>query len=46
MLLVALAAFLGTVTDSLIGARYPRIGNEATNLLCTLTAATLTLLLV
>jgi uncharacterized protein (TIGR00297 family) len=43
MLLVALAAFLGTVTDSLIGARYPRIGNEATNLLCTLVAAVLTL---
>lgn len=43
MLLVALAAFLGTVTDSLIGARYPRIGNEATNLLCTLAAAVLIL---
>jgi uncharacterized protein (TIGR00297 family) len=43
MLLVTLAAFLGTVTDSLIGARFPRIGNEATNLLCTLVAAVLTL---
>jgi uncharacterized protein (TIGR00297 family) len=43
MLLVALAAFLGTVVDSWIGARYPRIGNEATNLLCTLIAAALTL---
>ena len=43
MLLVALAAFLGTVTDSLIGARYPRFGNEATNLLCTLVAAVLIL---
>jgi len=41
--LVALAAFLGTVADSLIGALYPRIGNESTNLLCTLTAAALTL---
>ncbi len=39
--LVALAAFLGTVADSLIGARYPRIGNEATNVLCTLVAAVL-----
>ena len=46
MLLVAIAAFLGTVADSLIGARYPSVGNEVTNLLCTLTAATLTLLLV
>jgi uncharacterized protein (TIGR00297 family) len=43
MLLVALAAFLGTVADSLIGARYPRIGNEATNLLCTLAATVLML---
>src|SRR5919107_672497 len=40
-LLVALAALLGTVADSLIGARYPRIGNEATNVLCTLVAAVL-----
>ena len=40
-LLVALAALLGTVADSLIGARYPHIDNEATNLLCTLVAATL-----
>ncbi|CAN5132242.1 hypothetical protein BH18ACT10_BH18ACT10_07280 [soil metagenome] len=43
--LVALAAFLGTVADSIIGARFPRVGNEVTNLLCTLTAAALTLLL-
>ena len=43
MLLVALAAFLGTVADSLIGARYPSIGNEATNLVCTLVAAALVL---
>ncbi|CAN5691379.1 TIGR00297 family protein [soil metagenome] len=40
-LLVALAAFLGTVADSLIGAHYPRIGNEATNVICTLVAAVL-----
>ena len=40
-LLVATAAFLGTVADSLIGARYSRIGNEATNVLCTLVAAVL-----
>jgi uncharacterized protein (TIGR00297 family) len=40
-LLIALAAFLGTVADSLIGARYPRIGNETTNIICTLVAATL-----
>ncbi len=44
MLLVAIAAFLGTVADSLIGALYPRIGNEATNVLCTLAAAALALL--
>jgi uncharacterized protein (TIGR00297 family) len=40
-LLVTLAAFLGTVADSLIGAHYPRIGNEATNVICTLVAAVL-----
>jgi uncharacterized protein (TIGR00297 family) len=40
-LLIAIAAFLGTVADSLLGARYPRIGNEATNVICTLVAATL-----
>ncbi len=45
MLLVALAAFLGTVADSLVGALTPRAGNEITNLLCTLTAAILALLL-
>lgn len=39
--LVALAAFLGTVADSLVGARLPRLGNEATNVLCTLVAAAL-----
>ena len=45
-LLVAVAAFLGTLADSLIGARYPRIGNEATNVLCTLVGALLALILV
>ena len=40
-LLVALAAFLGTAADSLIGALYPRVGNEVTNFICTLVAATL-----
>ncbi len=43
ILLVALAAFLGTVVDSLVGALAPRVGNELTNVLCTLTAAALTL---
>lgn len=43
-LLVALAAFLGTVADSLVGARLPRLGNEATNVLCTLVAAALALI--
>jgi uncharacterized protein (TIGR00297 family) len=41
MLLVALAAFLGTVVDSLVGALAPRVGNELTNFLCTLVAAAL-----
>jgi uncharacterized protein (TIGR00297 family) len=40
-LLVAMAAFLGTAADSLIGSLYPRIGNETTNVICTLVAATL-----
>lgn len=42
---VALAAFIGTVIDSLIGALAPRIGNELTNLACTLSAAILALAL-
>ncbi len=42
-LLVALSAFAGTVADSLTGALAPRVGNEATNTLCTLVAATLVL---
>jgi uncharacterized protein (TIGR00297 family) len=40
-LLVVTAAFLGTVADSLLGERYPGIGNEATNVICTLVAAVL-----
>ncbi|HLM78660.1 MAG TPA: DUF92 domain-containing protein [Rubrobacteraceae bacterium] len=40
-LLVAVAAFLGTVTDSFLGALVPRLGNEITNVLCTLVAAAL-----
>lgn len=44
-LLVALAAFVGTVADSLIGALAPRIGNELTNVVCTLAAAGLVLAL-
>jgi uncharacterized protein (TIGR00297 family) len=41
MLLVVLAAFLGTVVDSIVGALAPRAGNELTNVLCTLVAAAL-----
>ena len=41
--LVALAAFLGTVVDSFVGALAPRVGNELTNVLCTLVAAVLAL---
>jgi uncharacterized protein (TIGR00297 family) len=41
MLLVALAAFLGTVVDSIVGALAPRVGNEFTNVLCTFVAAVL-----
>jgi len=44
-LLVALAAFLGTVVDSFVGALAPRVGNEITNVLCTLVAAGLILAL-
>jgi uncharacterized protein (TIGR00297 family) len=44
-LLVLLASFLGTIADSLVGAISPRLGNELTNLLCTLIAAALILLL-
>ncbi len=44
-LLVTVAAFLGTIADSLIGALSPRTGNELTNVACTLVAALLTLLL-
>ena len=41
MLLVAGASFFGTVVDSLVGALAPRVGNELTNVLCTLVAAAL-----
>ena len=44
-LLVACAAFLGTVADSLVGALAPRVGNEVTNVLCTLVAALIVLVL-
>lgn len=43
-LLVTLAAFLGTVADSFVGALLPRLGNEATNVLCTMVAAALALI--
>ena len=43
-LLVATAAFLGTVADSLIGGLSSRAGNELTNLLCTFVAALLALI--
>lgn len=42
-LFVMLAAFLGTIVDSLIGALAPRVGNELTNVACTLVAAVLAL---
>ena len=42
-LVVALAGFLGTVVDSLGGALAPRLGNELTNVVCTLVAAALAL---
>lgn len=45
-LIVWAAAFLGTIADSLAGALTPRIGNEATNVLCTLVAAALALIFV
>ena len=44
--LVAGAAFSGTVADSFVGALTPRIGNELTNVICTLVAAALVLALV
>ena len=44
-LLVAIAAFLGTLADSLLGALLPRAGNELTNLACTLLAALLAFIL-
>jgi len=44
-LLVAIAAFLGTIADSLTGGLSPRAGNELTNVLCTLVAGLLALIL-
>lgn len=44
VLLIATAAFLGTIVDSLIGDLSPRVGNELTNVLCTLVAALLALI--
>ena len=44
-LLVACASFLGTIADSLVGVLVPRLGNELTNVLCTLVAAVLVLVL-
>lgn len=41
---VFVAAFAGTVADSLVGALASRIGNELTNVICTLLAAVITLL--
>lgn len=45
-LVVWATAFFGTAADSLAGALVPRIGNEATNVLCTLVAAALALVFV
>lgn len=43
-LFVAVAAFLGTVVDSFVGAWKPYLGNEFTNVLCTFSAAALALM--
>ncbi|WP_119070427.1 DUF92 domain-containing protein [Rubrobacter indicoceani] len=43
-LVVAFAAFAGTLADSVIGAKLPRLGNELTNILCTLVAGLLAVL--
>ncbi|MEJ7872933.1 MAG: DUF92 domain-containing protein [Rubrobacteraceae bacterium] len=45
VLIVAGAAFLGTVVDSFVGALAPRLGNELTNVTCTLVAAGVVLIL-
>lgn len=45
-LLVVLAAFLGTLADSFVGALVPRVGNELTNVFCTLVGATLAFFLI
>lgn len=39
VLIVALAGFGGTLVDSYIGAVAPKVGNELTNVICTLSAA-------
>jgi uncharacterized protein (TIGR00297 family) len=44
VLVVAIAGFLGTIADSLIGDLSPGAGNELTNVLCTLVAALLALI--
>lgn len=44
-LVVWVAAFLGTVADSMVGALASRVGNELTNVICTLAAAVITLLI-
>jgi uncharacterized protein (TIGR00297 family) len=46
VLIVWASAFLGTIADSLVGVFAPRVGNELTNVLCTLVAAMLALALV
>jgi len=43
-LAVAVAAFFGTVADSVVGAVAPWVGNEATNVACTMVAAGIVLL--
>jgi uncharacterized protein (TIGR00297 family) len=45
VLVVGMAAFVGTLVDSLIGATAPRVGNEATNVSCTLAASLVVLLI-
>jgi uncharacterized protein (TIGR00297 family) len=45
VVVVGVAAFAGTVGDSLIGATAPRVGNEATNVSCTLAASLIVLLI-
>ena len=44
LVVVGVAAFVGTIVDSLIGATVPSMGNEATNVSCTLAASLIVLL--